>query len=219
MHIRQRDKSPAILRPAFQNRKIGQSYPLCIGRWALSVRRWAFSEQMHHFLTRPLLRMLRPRMEKMKSLLEKTPTLPQIRWRFRLENKLNLLREILNAVDFQRERHAPSRSHRINGERKRRRLSIDGRIFEKQRLPAARRFHLAVRPFRNEKIGVDWKGDARQFTRFFERVDKLPKGGVRHSPSIALPQTKDKRGVRHSAISSPVADSGSGSRSRGRWKT
>ena len=47
----------------------------------------------------PSFDMFRPRMEQMNALLEQAPAFAQIGRRFRLENELNLLREIVDALD------------------------------------------------------------------------------------------------------------------------
>jgi hypothetical protein len=151
-------------RRAFQDGEIGQG-----------KRGRARIEAVHNFLTGTFFGMLWPCMEKMKTLLEKAPTFSQIRRRFRFEDKLNLLCEIFHIVDLQCERHAPSRSHRVDGDWEPGRLAVDRRIFEKQRLPAFGRFHFAIRPFRDQQICFDWDGNARQLFRFFQRVDELPK--------------------------------------------
>ena len=58
------------------------------------------------------------RMEQIQALFEEAPTLAQISRRFRLENELNFLGEILNAIELERHRHPPARSHRIDRHRK-----------------------------------------------------------------------------------------------------
>ncbi len=60
-----------------------------------------------------------------------------------------------------------------------------GGIFEEQRLPAAGRFHLAIRPFRDQQIGLDRDGNAFQFARLIERLDELPEGRIRHLATAA----------------------------------
>ena len=59
-------------------------------------------------------------------------------------------------------------------------LPVDRRLLEEQRLPAAGRFHLAVRPFRDQQIGLDRNGDALQLARLIERLNELPEGRIRH---------------------------------------
>ena len=103
---------------------------------------------MHHFLAGAFLHMLRPRMKQMDALLEQAPAFAQIGRRFRLEDELNLLREIVDAFDLQRQRHAASRAHGVDRDRELARLAVDQRLLEKQRLAAVGRFHFAIGPFR-----------------------------------------------------------------------
>ncbi len=134
-------------------------------------------------------------MQQIQSLLKQAPAFAQIGRRFRFQDELNLLREIFHAVDLQRERHAPARAHRVDGDRKLRRLAVDRRLFEEQRLPATGRFHLAIRPFRDQQIGIDRNRDALQFARLIQRVDELPEGGISHlaTAAAASPLVKPRR--------------------------
>ena len=101
-------------------------------------------------------------MEQMDALLEQAPAFAQIGRRFRLENELNLLRDIVDAFPLQRHRHSPSRAHRVDGDGEFRCLAVDDRLLEKQRFSAAGRFHFAIGPFADDQIGIDRDRDAFQ---------------------------------------------------------
>ena len=141
-------------------------------------------ETMHNFLARAFLRMFRPRMQQMNALLEQTPAFPQISWRFRLEDELNLLREIIHAFALQRHRHAASRAHGVDGDRELRRLAVDDRLFEKQRFAPIGRFHFAICPFADDQIGIDRDRDAIQFACAIERFDELRERAVGHLRNV-----------------------------------
>src|SRR2546423_1315360 len=158
----------------------------------LNVGRWTFREAVDHFLARTFLRVLRPGMEQIDSLLEKAPAFPQIRRRFRLENELNLLGEILDTVQLQRHRHSPARSHRVDCHWKLRRPAVDRRFLEKERLPALGRFHLTVRPFAEYEIGLDRDRNARQFAGLIKCLDELAEGRVSHRAKMAFPRMNNK---------------------------
>ena len=92
---------------------------------------------MHNFLARAFLRMFRPRMQQMDALLEQAPAFAQIGWRFRFEDQLNLLREIIDTFPLQRHRHAALRSHGVDG---------DGELaMSCRRRPASRKATLCLR--------------------------------------------------------------------------
>jgi hypothetical protein len=116
MHVRQRNETPAIFRPALQDRQIRKRERIRL--WGLGFGYWDFLKQVHYFLARPFLRMLRPGVQEIESLFEEAPPFAQIGWRFCLEDKLNFLRKIFDAADLQRHRHAFPRSHRVDGQRK-----------------------------------------------------------------------------------------------------
>ena len=110
----------------------------------------------------------------MESLLEQAPAFAQIGRRFRLQDELNLLREVVDAV----EPAAPAPCARVEPIVLIATGNFDGLpsisgLLEEQRLAAAGRFHLAIRPFRNEQIGIDRNGDALQLARLVERLDEL----------------------------------------------
>ena len=144
-----------------------------------------FPQQVHYFLAGPFFRMLRPRMQQIQSLFEQAPSFSQICRRFRFENELNLLRKIFHAAHLQRHRHALPRSQRIDRQRKLRRFAIDSRLLEEQRLSTAGRFHLAIRPFADNQVGLDRDGNASQLALLVERVDELPKRSVSHGATVS----------------------------------
>ena len=78
------------------------------------------------------------------------------------------------------------RTHGINRNRERGFFSIDNRLLKQQRLSAAGRFHLAVRPFCYEQIGIDGDRDAFQLARFFESGEETCKRAVSHCSGAAI---------------------------------
>jgi hypothetical protein len=113
-------------------------------------------------------------MQQVQPLFEEAPSFPQISRRFRLQDELNFLRQVFDVPELQRHRHAPARSHCVDGDRELRRLAIDRRLLEEQRLSALRRFHLAVCPFADDQVCFDRDRDPRQLACLIERLDKLP---------------------------------------------
>ena len=136
MHIRQRDKTSTVFGPAFENWKIAQGET---GSFSI--------QDLHDFLASGFLDLLGARMQKMNSLLEQTPTFPQIGWRFCLQDKLNFLGYVCDVFDLQGKRHPLARSHGVDCNEEFRFFSINNRLLEEKRFAAARRFHLAIRPF------------------------------------------------------------------------
>ena len=141
---------------------------------------------MHHFLARALFGVLRSGVQQVQALFEEAPALAQVGRRFRLENELNFLRQVLNAVEFESHRHPPARSHRVDRDRKLRWSPVDCRFLEDQCLAASGRFHLAVRPLADDEICLDRDRDAGQLTGAIERFDELPERAVRHRAKMAF---------------------------------
>src|SRR6266702_1741257 len=130
---------------------------------------------MDDFLARSVADLFRSRVQEMNSLFQQRETFAQIGWRFCFENQLNFLRDLVNALAAERHRDPLARTHRVNRDWKFRNLSVNDWLLEEQRLSTAGRFHLAVRPFGNEQIGVYRIGDARQFASLLERFEKMSK--------------------------------------------
>src|SRR5207302_8618546 len=82
VHIRQSNETPAVLWPAFEDRKI-------IQRKSVSL-----ADLVHDFLSRRFAHRFWARMEQMNSLFEQRPTLTQVGWWFCFQNKLNFLCDI-----------------------------------------------------------------------------------------------------------------------------
>src|SRR5205085_2971511 len=152
-----------------------------------------------------------------ESLFEEAPAFPQIRRRFRLQNKLNFLGEILDAVQLERHRHSPARSHRVDRDWKLRGPAVDRWLLEEQGLPAAGRFHFAIRPFANHQIGLDRDRHACQFAGSVERVDELAERAVSHHAKMAFP-VENNKSARPGAPSS-AAESLPGWKPPGRRRT
>jgi hypothetical protein len=77
-----RDEASAILRPAFQDRKIVKR------EFVRTI------EAMHHFLARCAFHVLRPGVEQVQALFEQRPSLTQISRRFCFQDERNFLRKI-----------------------------------------------------------------------------------------------------------------------------
>jgi len=82
-------------------------------------------------------------------------------------------------------RHAFPGTHRVDRHWKRRHHAVDRRLFKKERLAAARRFHFAVGDFGDFKFGGDRDFDPLEFARFFECDDEFRKRRVSHGGVIA----------------------------------
>ena len=130
---------------------------------------------MDHFLARSLPGVFRTGVQQIESLLEEAPAFAKIRRRFRFQDELNFLSEVFNVFQLKRHRHSPVRSHGVDRYWKFRKLPVDQRFLKKQRLPATRRFHLAIGPIANEQVRLDWHRNAIQFASLFERIEELAK--------------------------------------------
>ena len=139
---------------------------------------------MNNFLARAFLRMFRTRMQQMNALLEQAPAFAQISWRFRFEDELNLLREIIDTFPLQRHRHAALRSHGVDSDGELRCLAVDDWLLEKQRFASAGRFHFAICPFADDQIGIDRNRNAIQLAGAIERFDKLRERAVGHLRNV-----------------------------------
>ena len=72
------------------------------------------------------------------------------------------------------------RAERVDGHRKGRHLPVDRRLFDEQRLAAARRFHFAIGQCGDFQFSGDRLGDAFEFAGLIQRLHKLAKGIVGH---------------------------------------
>ena len=137
-------------------------------------------EAMHHLLAGAIRDMLGPGMEEIEPLAQQRPGLAQAGGRLGLEDELHLVGELADGLDAERQGHAALRAHGIDGHWNGGGAAIDGRLLEKQGLAAARRFHLAVRDFRDLQFRGDGHIDPLQLAGFIERGDELGKRTIGH---------------------------------------
>ena len=91
--------------------------------------------------------------------------------------------DFVHGIRAQAHGHALVRTHRVDGERKRRDRAVDGGFLEQQRLAAAGRFHFAVGEFGDFEFGGDGLGNAFEFAGAVELADKIAKGFKSHTPA------------------------------------
>src|ERR1700736_6542226 len=125
----------------------------------------------------------------MDALFEQVPAFAQIGRRLCLEDELNFLRDVLDRVNLQGQRHPLIRTHRIDRDRKSRRFAIYHGLFKEQCLPTARRLHLAVSPVTDHQIGINRHTDAFELARLVECFNKLSKRAISH-PVLSLHQRR-----------------------------
>jgi hypothetical protein len=106
---------------------------------------------------------------------------------------LNFLRQVIDTLALQRQRHPALRSHRVNSDRKIRRFPIDKRLLKEQGLAATGRFHFAVSPFADRQIGIDLSPDALQFAGAIKRLDELRERAVGHLNVVRLCRDNSKK--------------------------
>jgi hypothetical protein len=114
-------------------------------------------------------------MQQMNSLFKQIPAFAEICGRFCFQDELNLACDIFDVRNLQCHRHPAARPQGVNCDRKFRFFSIHNRLLEQQSFSAIWRFHLAIRPFRNEQFGIDRDCDALQLARLFKSIEELSK--------------------------------------------
>jgi hypothetical protein len=100
--------------------------------------------------------------------------------RFGFEQRTELGGRFVHRVPAKRPGHALVRAKGINGERKRGGLAVYGGLLEKKRLAATRFFHFPIGQLGNLKFRGDWLGNAAEFPRAFQSLEKLAEGIERH---------------------------------------
>src|SRR5713226_2194804 len=108
------DEAPAILRPAFQDRKI---------------KKVDVASLLDHFLARAGLHALRKERSKLRELWQHLDLVEKSLRRFHLQKSLDALRHLIEFLHFKRQRHPPHASKRIDQQWIARSL----RLFKQQR--------------------------------------------------------------------------------------
>ena len=102
--------------------------------------------------------------------------------RLGLHQRAEFVRDFLHGIRAHAHGHALVRTERVDGDWKRRDDAIDGGLFKQQRLAAAGRFHFAVGDLGDLEFGGDGLGNAFEFARPIERIDKIAEGIKGHTP-------------------------------------
>src|ERR1700751_342069 len=117
---------------------------------------------MNHFFARTGRDLSRPNMQQINPLAEKAQSFLQRVGRLSLENRLHLMRKLVDRGYPKRQGDPLIRSHRIDRDRKLRRPAIDRGPLEKQGLATALRFHLAICYFGDLELGRDRLSDSEE---------------------------------------------------------
>ena len=103
-----------------------------------------------------------------------------------LDERTQLLRDGADALGPQRHGHSLDRAHRVDGHRHRGDLAVNGRLFDEERLAAARLFHFAVGQLGDFQLGGDRFADTDQLARLLEGVQKLCVRFVGHGSRASM---------------------------------
>ena len=140
---------------------------------------------MDGFLARPVLHQLRLRMAQVECLAEQFDGFAKAGWRLGLHERAEFCGDLVHGIRAQAQGHALVRTHRVDGNGKRRDDAVDGWLLEQERLAAVGRFHFAVGDLGDFQFGRNRLGNAFEFARGFERVEKITKGIERHGGRLA----------------------------------
>ena len=141
-------------------------------------------EKVDDFLARPAADVLRLGVEQVEALHGQRPSVAEGTRRLGFEDELHLRGEFVRRLQPQRHGHAARRAHRVHGERKGRHHAVDRGLFKKQRLAAARRFHLPIRPLGDLQLRRHRHRDTPQLTRTLERGKEGGEGFVSHAATL-----------------------------------
>ncbi len=131
---------------------------------------------VHDLLARAVLDHFRSRMAQIQGRAEQLDCGPQAQGRLGLHERAELGRRRFHRTGAQAHRHPPVRAEHVDGHRKGRDLAVHGGLLDQERPAAARLLHLAIRQLGDFQLGGDWRRDASQFTRLFERHQEIAKG-------------------------------------------
>src|SRR6266568_2002193 len=170
---RECDEASGILRPAFQNRE---------------VKKVDVASLLYDFLARAGLHALRKKRSKLRELWQHLDLVEESLRRIHLQKSLDALRDFAQLLYFERQRHPPHASKRVDQQR----MPRPFRLLEEQRrvvswwdrhscLSAFFAPHDPLYHFRNLQNRVHFRANPPQLPFFLQLLDKLPQVRVRHS--------------------------------------
>ena len=112
-------------------------------------------------------------MQQVNSLFQQRPTLPHRGRRLRFQDQLHLVSDFIDRIQTHRTGHSAFGSHRIDGDRKRRNLAVNRRLFEQKSFPASGRFHLPVCQLGYLQFCGNRFGNPHEFRHPIEFIDEM----------------------------------------------